>query len=523
MAGRRKDVFDIREMVRRFRLGERDRRIGRDLATSRNTVAKYRAWAQREGFLGGEDLPGPGVIEKRLAETGSPDPEKPGPESLVEAHRAFVVEKRAAGVEVTALFALLRERDFTGSYTTLLRFVRKLEKKEPDKFLRIEVAPGEEAQVDFGYAGLQFDPLTRTQRRAWVFVMTLSFSRHQYAEIVFDQRVETFVALHVRAFEWFGGVPRRIVIDNLKAGITRAVLHDSEAQRSYREAAEHYGFLIAPCRPRTPRHKGKVESGVRYVNRNALAGRSFPSVVEANAWLRTWALETAGLRDHGTTHEAPLTRFAVEREVLGALPPRRFEVVVWKRVKLHPDCYVVFEASFYSAPHRFVEKILWLRATAASIEIYADHERVATHPRAVRRGERMTIDDHLPPEKLLGLLPAPKAVRDAAEKVGPKTAEFVETLLGDRPVDRIRGAQGVVRLAKRHGEKRLEAACRRALAFGEVRYRTVKTILEKALDLDDDVSGSFAAPAPLPRTSTFARTAAELLPSSTPTTTAIAN
>src|SRR5262249_56680500 len=110
-------------------------------------------------------------------------------------------------------------------------------------------------------------------------------------------------------------------------------------------------------------------------------------------------------------------------------------------------CHVVCEASFYSAPHRLVGEVLWLRATVASVEIYADHERVATHPRAVRRGERRTIDDHLPQEKLLGLLPAPRAVREAAERVGPSTAEFVETLLGDRPVDRIRGAQGVVRLA----------------------------------------------------------------------------
>jgi len=513
MAGRRKDVLDIREMVRRFRLGERDRRIARDLATSRNTVAKYRAWARKEGFLGPEDLPGPGVIEARLQETGSPDREKSGPTSLVEAHRAFVVEKREAGVEVTALLALLRERGFTGSYSAVLRFVQKLEDREPEKFLRIEVAPGEEAQVDFGYAGLLFDPLTQTLRRAWVFVMTLSFSRHQYSEIVFDQRVETFVALHVRAFEWFGGVPHRVVIDNLKAGITRAVLHDAEAQRSYREAAEHYGFLIAPCRPRTPRHKGKVESGVRYVKRNALAGRSFPSVVEANEHLRRWCLETAGLRDHGTTHEAPLTRFEVERGALRGLPVRRFEVVVWKKATLHRDCHVVFESSFYSAPHRFVGEVLWLRATATSVEIHADHERVATHTRAARRGERKTLDDHLPPGKLLGLLPAPKAVQEAASKVGPATAEFVETLLGERPVDRLRGAQGVVRLAERHGSRRLEAACRRALAFGEVRYVTVKKILEKALDLDEDVVTSFAVPAPLPRTSTFARTSAELAPS----------
>ena len=121
-------------------------------------------------------------------------------------------------------------------------------------------------------------PSSERVRKAWVFVMTLGYSRHQYAEIVFDQKVETWVELHVRAFESLGGVVKRVVLDNLKAGIVKAVVHDQEAQRSYRELAEHYGFLISPCRPHTPHHKGKVESGVRYVKRNALAGRKFKDI-----------------------------------------------------------------------------------------------------------------------------------------------------------------------------------------------------------------------------------------------------
>jgi transposase len=240
MAGRRKSVLDVREMVRRLRLGEGDRRIARDLATSRNTVAKYREWAKSEGLLDSEALLKPGVLEERLKSLGSE--RQQGPPSCVEPYREFVEEKRGEGVEVRALHVLLKERGFTGSYSSLRRFVAKLEDKKPEAFVRVETPAGEEAQVDFGYVGKIFDEKQERLRKAWIFVMTLSFSRHQYAEIVFDQKVETWIRLHVNAFEYFSGVVKRVVLDNLKAGITKAVLHDPEAQRSYRELAEHLRF-----------------------------------------------------------------------------------------------------------------------------------------------------------------------------------------------------------------------------------------------------------------------------------------
>jgi transposase len=511
MPVRRKSVLDIREMVRRFRLGEADRRIARDLDVSRNTVAGYRAWAKERGLLAADvPLAEPSAIDQLVKSDGPPA--APGPSSIVEPFRALVVAKRQEGVEMKALLQILREQGFSGSYSALRRFVRRLEPKVRESFLRLETLPAEEAQVDFGYVGKLLDPRSQRLRKAWVFVTTLSFSRHQYAEIVFDQRVETWIALHIRAFESFGGVPERVVIDNLRAGIVKAVLHDAEAQRSYRELAEHYGFLISPCRPRTPRHKGKVESGVHYVQRNALAGRSFPlGIEEANAHLRRWVFDVAGVRDHGTTHERPLDRFEREKHRLRALPDGRYEITIWKCVKLHPDGYVVFDYSFYSAPHRLVGEELWLRATPDRVEIHHGFERVATHSRATERGERHTLPDHLPPGKLEGLLPEPVKLRTQAEAIGPETSALVERLLGERPLDRLRGAQGVLRLAARFGAARLEAACRRALRFDDVRYHTVKTILKRGLDIAE-LRDPATDLAPLPKTSVFARTAAELLP-----------
>jgi len=501
-------MLDIREMVRRFRLGEGDRRIARDLDASRNTVKKYRDWAKQKGFLDGCELPPPSVIDEQYR-TSLPPP-TPGPASAAEPFRAFVIEKRGQGVEIKALLGLLREHGFTGSYPALRRFVVRVEAKQPQTFIRVETPPGEEAQVDFGYVGEIPDPPLEKPHKAWVFVMTLSHSRHHYAEIVFNQKVETWCELHVRAFEFFGGVVKRVVIDNLKAAIVRAVIHDAEAQRSYRELAEHYGFLISPCRPRTPRHKGKVESGVHYVNRNALAGRTFTGRDEANAHLMRWNREVAGVRDHGTTHEAPLARFEKERPVLQPLPATRYEVTVWKEVKLHPDCHVVFEYSYYSAPFRLVGQKLWLRAMPQRIELYYNHDLLATHPRACDRGMRVTHNDHLPPEKIQGLLGLPRYVREQAALIGPFTAELVERLLGERPVDRLRTAQAILQFAKRVSRERLEAACKRALSFNEVGYQSIKRILAKGLENKPMEDPSKAGP--LPKTSVFARPASELFP-----------
>jgi transposase len=505
MAGRRKTVLDVREILRRIRLEESDRRIARDLGMSRNTVKKYRKMSSEARWLEKEELVSPSTIEQGLK---SEEKEVVrGPVSSVEKYRDFVEEKRKKGVELKALLGLLREKGYEGSYSSLRRFVTRLEPPRPEVTIRVETPPGQEAQVDFGYVGKMYDSVSRRFRKAWAFVMTLCYSRHQYAEMVFDQKVETWVELHVRAFEWFGGVVHRVVLDNLRAGIVKAVLHDQEAQRSYRELAETYGFLISPCRPHTPRHKGKVESGVHYVKRNALAGRDFVDITAGNAYLLRWVMEVAGLRDHGTTHEQPLVRFEHEREALLPLPPQRYEIAVWKQAKLHPDCHVVFDYAYYSAPYRWVGEGLWVRGTPRRVEIYRDYERIATHPRAVCRGKRLTLSDHLPPEKLAGLLPEPVRLRAQAEKVGSYTHEFIDRMLGDRPLDRLRSAQGVLKLGQRFGEKRLEAACQRALSFDEIRYHTVKSILRKGLDVEPITTELTRGP--LPKTSMFARTVAE--------------
>lgn len=513
MAGRRTHVLDVREIVRRLKLGQSEREVAGELGTSRKTIQKYRKVAFEEGWLQQAELPSVGQIELKLAER-RPNTADCGPESTVEPHREKVTRLYNAGVERMAIWQLLREQDkFTGSYAAVRRFVNRLPQPPPEAFVRVETEPAEEAQVDFGYAGKMFDPREQRLRKAWVFVMTLSWSRHQYAEIVFDQKVETWIALHIRAFEFFGGLPKRVRPDNLKAAIVRAVTHEQEAQRSYREFAEHYDFLISPCAPATPQHKGKVESGVRYVKRNALAGRAFETpeqnVVHANEHLRRWSLEVAGQRMHGTIKEKPLVRFEVERLALQALPERRYEIAVWAKARLHPDCHVVFDHAYYSAPHRLIGRQVLVRATPERVEIYYEHERLASHPRATRRGERVSNILHYPPTKLAGFMATPVRLREEAAAVGPKTSELIGRLLEEKPVDRLRAAQAILGLVKRYTPARVEAACRRALVFNQASYRCVKSILDKDLE-DMPLPPEAVTEGPVPKTATFARPIREI-------------
>jgi transposase len=476
----------------------------------RQTVKRYRAWASEQGWLAGS-LPPLGELEVCVQATL---PEKPPPQnqSSLEPYRTLVSQLRKEGVEMTAILQRLKERGYAGSYSSVRRFVSRLEQSQAEVMVRVECKPGEEAQADFGYAGLLLDPVTQRLRRAWVFVMTLSWSRHQYVEFVFDQKLATWLLLHRHAFEWFGGVPERIVIDNLKAAIVKACFDDPVVQQAYRECAEHYGFLIAPCRVGTPRHKGKVESGVHYVTRNFLAApRGYPTpttLAIANQDAHTWCKTTAGLRIHGTTREQPLLRFQeTEQNRLKPLPATPYDLAIWKEATVGVDGHITFDNAYYSVPLRVPKGTkLRVRGGAQFVTLFTrNHEPLFTHDRAQQPGQRQTHPDHLPPHKAAGLTLNREECRDAAAAIGAATDQIVTTLLDDPAVDRLRTTSRLLRLGERYGDERLEAACQRAVHFGEPSYITVKRILKQGLEAPPVVAST------TPPAHTFVRTAAELL------------
>lgn len=394
------------------------------------------------------------------------------------------------------------------SLSAIYRLIHRHAPTPIDASVRVETNPGEEAQADFGAAGYLIDPETGQRRKAWLFVMTLSWSRHQFVAFVWDQTIETWLMLHRQAFQFFGGVPKRIVIDNLKAAIIKACWDDLQVQRAYRECAEHYGFLIAPCRPRTPEHKGKVEQGgVHYVKRNFLSGRTATTITVANEQVRQWCLTTAGQRIHGTTKEQPLARFqSHEQAALQPLPATPYDLAIWKVVTVHRDCYVVFNNACSSVPFRLIGQQVQLRGGSQEVRCYTQAwQLVATHARATKAGERLTHPDHLPPEKLPGLLLGHASCREQATAIGPATSQVVETLLADTAVDRLRTVGRILRLEASVGAVRLEAACARALTFDELSHRTIKRMLAHGFDQEA------VEPERTPPAATFLRSAKDLL------------
>ena len=506
MPQRKKDAMEIREVLRRVRAGESDRTIAQTLEMDRKTVRRYREWAVEQGLLEG-DLPALSELQALLGAT-LPAALPPQNVSTVEQYREVVTQLRQAGVEVAAIHQRLGEQGYCGSYASVHRFVQRLEPSTPQTTVRVETRPGEEAQVDFGYAGRMQDSETETERKSWAFVMTLSWSRHQYVEFVFDQQVATWLRCHRHAFQFFKGVPERVVIDNLKAGIAKHCWEEPEAQQAYRECAEHYGFLISPCRPRTPEHKGKVEQGgVHYVKRNFLGGRAPTTLAQANRDVRVWCLGTAGKRSHGTTHEQPLTRFATEQATLRALPGSAYDLAIWKQAKVHRDCHIVFDNAYYSVPFRLVGQSLWVRGGTHTVQLYAsDYQLIATHDRALQPGQRVTRSAHLPTEKVAGLLLTRENCLEQAVALGTATRDVVARYLEHRPEDRLRTAGRVLALSKRFGGARLEAACQRALRYDDPSYTTIRRILEQGLE-QEALPETSAAPAGR----TFARAAIDLM------------
>jgi transposase len=484
VARRRFEVFQYRQVLVRLRQGDTDRQIARSGLMGRRKLAAFRSVCQQHGWLDSTAVP---PEDATIAAAVGRARRARSTISTAEPFRELVSRWTSQGVSGVAIHAALcREHGYTGSYSAIYRLIQSLGEREPDATVPLQFAPAEAAQVDFGAGPILSDTPGARERRTWCFVMTLCFSRHQYLEFVFDQTVATWLGCHRRAFEWFGRVPDRLIIDNPKCAITRACMHDPIVQRSYAECAEGYGFRIEACPPADPAKKGIVESGVKYVKGNFLPLRQFRDLSDLNAQSRDWVVYEAGVRIHGSTREQPLSRFELERPLMRPLPAVAPDLGVWTQVSVHRDCHVQFEKSLYSVPFTLVGQRLWLRATDNTVTVFKDHHLIATHPRARTAATRRTVREHLPPQAQLFFAHDRSWCAQQARQIGPACTQLIDQLLGDRIRERLRAAQGVLRMSTRYGEARLEAACARALAHDSPHYRTVRTILIGGHDLRSD-------------------------------------
>ena len=474
-------MYEYRQIITQMRQGASDRTIKKHGLWSRSKAKQIRVIAKAHNWLSCKmALPDNDELAKAFVISKPPQAV-----SSVEPYRDVVLEWHGQGIRKTVIHrALVNRYNFTGSYCAVLRFIQHNAPKEVMASTPLQFEPARAVQVDFGKGPEIVDDNGKV-RKSWIFVMTLCFSRHMYVEIVPDQTVMTWLGCHRRGFEFFGGVPEKVIIDNAKCAITKACIHDPQVQRSYADFAEHYGFMIAPCPPREPQMKGRVESGVKYVKGSFLPLRTFESFADANQQAKAWVLGEAGNRKHGSTYQQPLTAFAeTERYLLKALPAVPGELAQWKKVKVHADCHVQFDRCRYSVPYEQVGQTLWLRASETSVRIYRDDKLLAQHSRSYTPGRRNTIDGHLPPNGQAYLMQSPTWCRAQAAEIGEHCQQVVETLFEDKVLDHLRAVQAIVRLAKTYGNARLNAACKRAIAYQSCHYKTIKSILQTGSEYD---------------------------------------
>ena len=486
----------LQELVRLHRMGTGAREAARLLEMSPNTERAYRTALATAGLLDGpaDALPELDVL-RREVELLLPRKPSPQHESKIVRWTARVTTMVDAGATPTAIYDALRlqEKEFVGSLSSIKRMCRRIRVAKGidpnDVAIPVDTEAGEVAQVDFGSIGQLWDPEQGKLRDAYVFVLVLGFSRHMVVRIVFDQKMDTWLRLHVEAFAELGSVPGVLVPDNLKAAVIRAAFgvgDEAVLNRSYRELARHFGFKIDPTPPVDPRKKGKVESAVKYVKRNFILPRKHEKDVEVlRAELARWVREIAGMRTHGTTRKRPLEVFEqVERPHMLALPLKAWEPVLWRAPKLRIDCTAIVEEARYSAPWRLIGKPLLARVTSCSVELYFEDARVATHERQPAGG-RSIKDEHLPPERGEYRHRSRVFWEQRAAKLGDDVTGFVrEVFDSDDVLNQVTKVQAILRHLETFPLERARAACRRASYFGSYSYGAIKNILSQALDLE---------------------------------------
>jgi hypothetical protein len=312
--------------------------------------------------------------------------------------------------------------------------------------------------------------------------MTLSHSRHEFLYPVLGEDTSAWLEGHVEAFQFFGGAVRRLVPDNLSAGIRRPDLYDPRINRAYGELARHYGAIVDPSRVGRPKDKPKVERNVDYARESFFRDRDFLSLAAMREAARKWCLEVAGRRVHGTTGERPLEAFLErEQKAMLALPPKPWEKATWTTAKVHPDCHLQALGARYSVPYRYVGKRLDIRLGQKTVEVYDGAELVTSHVR--RERGRETRLEHYPEAGQAFLRASPQACLRQAQGIGPVTFALVEERLKVHALHNLREAQAILRLAERYEPARLERACQRARDAGDGRYRTIRGVLERGYDL----------------------------------------
>ena len=479
-------MAEVQAILALARTGWSQRHIARQLGVDRETVGRHLRLSSQADSKPASAPPGSTgaptgsmPTESGLAassSTGAP----PGTVSAASPWREVILQKLEAGLTARRIYQDLRsDHGYAGSYYSVRRLIKKLAAVALAPFRRMECEPGAEAQVDFG-RGAPIVAADGRRKSTWVFRIVLSHSRKGYAEVVYRQTTDDFLRCLENAFAHFGGVPRTLIIDNLRAAVSRADWFDPELCPKVRSFAEHYGIAILPTKPYTPRHKGKIERGIGYVKGNALKGRTFTSLTQENEHLLNWESSVADTRIHGTTRRQVKEVFeAAEKPALLPLPVSRFDLFQEALRSVHRDGHVEIKGAYYSVPPEFLGQRLWARWDGRTVRLLDQKMRpVAVHAQRPP-GTFSTQAVHILPEKISGIERGTGWLLRRIEYIGPHATHWAQSMLQSRGIEGVRVLLGLLSLTNKHSRRAIEEACRIALGHGAYRLRSLRQLIEQ--------------------------------------------
>jgi len=463
--------------------GQTQADIAKQLDCHRHTVANV---LQRDQF-----------IEKQTRTKGS----------LFDPYQEQIKQWIEKKITILRQFEMLEQTHGVHStYINLCKYIQVRFPKQKEAFGVQLTEPGEVAEIDFGEIGMFPDPNGRIVR-TFVLAVILPYSKLDFYAICYDQKLQTLVTELESAFLYFGGVPKRLKVDNMKTAVLKNQHYDLEFNQDFLEFAYHYNTVIIPCTPYHPEQKGTVESGIKYIQRNFVPGRTFSNSADLKSQLQEWMDTYANKRVHGTTRKVPYEEFvAVEASMLQPLPDTEFAFFNRCVRIVSTNCHIHFENNYYSVPAVLVGKEVTVRWNQNLVRIISNGEQVALHHKTREVGNYVTTRSHLPDYKVYSQTEYQKKAEEQMAAIGEDAHEYFRFLLETKERYWFRSVRGILGFAKEYGDTAVNLSLKRALYYKATDLTTIKNILEKKLYLvaeEPRLLGGKASPTTVEQSSLF--------------------
>lgn len=415
-----------------------------------------------------------GFIEKQTRTKGS----------LFDPYRSQIKEWIDQKVSILRQFEMLTQNcGVKSTYVNLCKYIQARFPKEQKAFGVQVTAPGEVAELDFGYLGMFPSPSGKLMK-TYGFVVVLLYSRLGFYAITYDQKLPTLIHELENAFSYFGGVPRNLKVDNMKTAILKNQHYELEYNLDFLEFAYHCNTVVIPCTPYSPQQKGTVESGIKYLQSNFIAGRTFTDSGDMKRQLKEWMENYANKRLHGTTRKIPYEEFvAKEAPVLQPLPEEDFTFFNRGIRTVADNCHVHLENNYYSVPCALVGKEVTVRWNTHLVRIVFDGEQVTLHLKAIGAGNYVTQRVHLPGYKVYSQTEYQKRYEEQMANIGEEAHQYFSFLLTSKERYWFRPVRAILGYAEEYGNEAVNLSLKRAMYYSVTDLTTLKNILEKKLYL----------------------------------------